>query len=367
MINRPSIVLTALPLIVAAALLLSAGFRGLAGSADASRPASVPGQIERVVIDADTSKDGIQTCRSVSVGDSVDVDIILDEVDPADGTLDDGAIANAGLRYTDAPLDLSSVAIHPDSPWSIGQIQQGSEDERGDGTKELLGYGAFVVPGNAVQFSGVQPLFRVTFDAAAPGLATVNLGNVAGFDSARDFLIGITFADGSQKVFDPFDDDEDGAVIQNLQGAIIAVGEACPQGAPQPFPDEPTERAQLAPATGDEDSDGVLAAADLCPGTAASDSIDANGCSDIQVDEDSDGVCNADAPSTGPSACELPQGGGSPADGTSQEDEPAAAPSEDDGPGTTILIAILGSIAALGVAGAAWWGLRRRGAANGGE
>jgi len=53
----------------------------------------------------------------------------------------------------------------------------------------------------------------------------------------------------------------------------------------------------------DSDGDGILDDVDECPDTAAGDPVDANGCSDAQVDLDDDGICNPDAPSTGPSAC----------------------------------------------------------------
>ncbi|GAG05686.1 unnamed protein product, partial [marine sediment metagenome] len=42
---------------------------------------------------------------------------------------------------------------------------------------------------------------------------------------------------------------------------------------------------------------------DLCPNTAPADPVDANGCSDAQVDADADGICDPGAPSSGPSAC----------------------------------------------------------------
>lgn len=42
---------------------------------------------------------------------------------------------------------------------------------------------------------------------------------------------------------------------------------------------------------------------DLCPNTATGATVDANGCSDAQVDADGDGVCNPSAPSSGPSGC----------------------------------------------------------------
>jgi hypothetical protein len=53
----------------------------------------------------------------------------------------------------------------------------------------------------------------------------------------------------------------------------------------------------------DSDGDGVFDGADLCPGTEGGDPVDANGCSDIQVDRDGDGACDPGAASNGPSAC----------------------------------------------------------------
>jgi len=53
----------------------------------------------------------------------------------------------------------------------------------------------------------------------------------------------------------------------------------------------------------DEDSDGVPDSSDLCPGTAPGAPVDANGCSNPQVDPDEDGICNPGAPSGGPSGC----------------------------------------------------------------
>ena len=53
----------------------------------------------------------------------------------------------------------------------------------------------------------------------------------------------------------------------------------------------------------DADNDGVLDDVDLCPDTTFPDPVDANGCSDAQVDGDDDGICDPDAPSAGPSVC----------------------------------------------------------------
>jgi hypothetical protein len=53
----------------------------------------------------------------------------------------------------------------------------------------------------------------------------------------------------------------------------------------------------------DIDGDTVSNASDLCPGTVPAAAADSNGCSDAQVDLDSDGACNPGAPSGGPAPC----------------------------------------------------------------
>jgi hypothetical protein len=53
----------------------------------------------------------------------------------------------------------------------------------------------------------------------------------------------------------------------------------------------------------DTDGDGVLDGDDFCPDTAFDDIVDEVGCSNAQVDADSDGVCDIDAASGGPAMC----------------------------------------------------------------
>jgi hypothetical protein len=53
----------------------------------------------------------------------------------------------------------------------------------------------------------------------------------------------------------------------------------------------------------DADGDGVADGSDLCPGTAPAAAVDANGCSQAQVDADADGACDPGAPSGGPGPC----------------------------------------------------------------
>ena len=75
----------------------------------------------------------------------------------------------------------------------------------------------------------------------------------------------------------------------------------------------------------DGDGDGVPDRSDLCPGTAAG-PVDANGCSDAQVDGDGDGVCKPGAASAGPSEC-------SGSDNCPGSPNPSQGDADSDGPG----------------------------------
>jgi len=53
----------------------------------------------------------------------------------------------------------------------------------------------------------------------------------------------------------------------------------------------------------DSDRDGVFNDADECPATPAQQTVDSSGCAALQVDADSDGLCDPGAPSAGPESC----------------------------------------------------------------
>ena len=55
----------------------------------------------------------------------------------------------------------------------------------------------------------------------------------------------------------------------------------------------------------DLDMDDVCIVDDLCPDTPAGDVVDDVGCSDAQVDQDNDGICDPGAASDGPGDCDL--------------------------------------------------------------
>ena len=53
----------------------------------------------------------------------------------------------------------------------------------------------------------------------------------------------------------------------------------------------------------DTDGDGIHDVTDLCSASPTGESVDDNGCSDSQVDQDADGACDPGALSNGPSMC----------------------------------------------------------------
>jgi bacillopeptidase F len=75
-------------------------------------------------------------------------------------------------------------------------------------------------------------------------------------------------------------DNDSGAGLLDTVAAYLLLGDATPPPPPPPPP-------------ADTDQDGVPDASDLCPGTPAGQSVDANGCSASQRDSDGDGVSDA--------------------------------------------------------------------------
>jgi pimeloyl-ACP methyl ester carboxylesterase len=105
------------------------------------------------------------------------------------------------------------------------------------------------------------------------------------FDPVGSYVVGVNFE--SYELPDP----EPGTWQLELLGLDV--------------PPEGEEVALLAEITPPLDADGdqVPDVLDFCRDTPLAASVDANGCSDFQVDGDGDGVCDLGASSTGPSSC----------------------------------------------------------------
>jgi hypothetical protein len=118
--------------------------------------------------------------------------------------------------------------------------------------------------GRAYVFSGTDGSLLLTLDTPNPQASTyfalsVTMGDVSG-DGKADIAVGAAAED---------------------VGGNTNQGRAYAFSLPSP----------------DTDGDGVPDGSDLCPGTAPSATVDANGCSQGQVDSDGDGVCDPGASS----------------------------------------------------------------------
>ncbi len=106
--------------------------------------------------------------------------------------------------------------------------------------------------------------------------------------------------------------------------------DGCPD---DPAKDEPGQCGCGQPEQGDSDGDGVNDCIDLCAATLAGEPVDVLGCSDAQVDEDGDGVCDAGAVSEGPGECLLGDGDQCPGTPICGTVDTAGCPSDSDSDG----------------------------------
>ncbi|HEV8718948.1 MAG TPA: thrombospondin type 3 repeat-containing protein [Candidatus Binatia bacterium] len=113
------------------------------------------------------------------------------------------------------------------------------------------------------------------------GVATDPSGNILVVDpnagtGTRGTLFSVDPATGARTVLSDFSDSAQGP--EGFEPFGVAIAESV--------------------VSADSDNDGVPDATDQCPGTAAGAPVDANGCSQAQVDQDRDGVCDPGKTST---------------------------------------------------------------------
>ena len=214
-----------------------------------------------------TSLGSTEACISVATDDTFDIDIFITDVV-------DLMAWGAYLEYDLSVIDITNVNVQMFQAANPGSnVYNASDGIPG------MAYISGVELGTDAEDSGSGVLARLTLQAMAPGVSPASL-LLAELKDKDNLPIGDTDADGYF----------DGSVFN----ALIAVDQPDSDG--DGIPD---------PCDDDDDNDGVLDISDLCPSTAPADPVDANGCSDAQVDADADGICDPGAPSNGPSACKI--------------------------------------------------------------
>jgi len=272
----------------------------------------IPGAVDRLAIDVDTTGNtpnsvaSVQTCREVSVGQIFTLDIVVDEIPPYNQQDSYSGVngMTVDLLYTPGPngLRVTSRGVGSD----VGWFQSGPgtyfdspsnfmPDNDGDYRHEATELGALV----SVTESGEMVMAHLTVEILGPSVNILSLddlldgdfvANVLTHDSSVYPTIGnfpgtgpVALAylvpSGSGGCADP-DADNVPEIVDNCDSVANAdqldfdsdsEGNACDL---------------------DDDSDGIADASDECNFTALSVTIDANGCSQSQVDGDLDGVCN---------------------------------------------------------------------------
>ncbi len=160
--------------------------------------------------------------------------------------------------------------------------------------------GALDLTGEPAADSGPGVLARITFSAVGQGttdLAFVPLETVL-VDTLNQQIAVQNISGGHIVVDDPVgcpDGDGDGASDQF---------DNCPS-VPNPLQQDFDGDSIGDACDPDVDGDGVLNDSDLCPSTPHTgwNPVDVYGCSNLDVDQDGDRVCDPGAPSGGPSAC----------------------------------------------------------------
>lgn len=223
--------------------------------------------VDRVAIDTNitsntaTAIGALNSCIIVpSIGQTTQVDVVVGPV----GVPSDRRLIGVGFEfgYNPAVVNVSGeghsfllAANAGSSLFPAGDETLGFPHTDGSFNESTVDIGP--LPGSAEAGPGV--LSRITLTAVGTGISSLSLASVGLLDMQSETI----------------------PIVSTVNATVIVGSGSCT----------------------DSDADGVINSIDLCPGTAAGQPVDTNGCSNSQVDADGDVVCDPGAPSGGPAGC----------------------------------------------------------------
>jgi len=237
------------------------------GQGEEARANHSTSTIDRVAIDTNisgntaTSVGPLNTCVIVpSVGQTAQIDVVTGPL----GVPSDRRIVAMGfdLIYNPAIVIVSAenhnfllAANAGSSLFAAGDETIGLPDTDGSFNESTVDTG--VLPGSAE--AGQGTLSRITLTATGAGITSLTLTGLGILDMQSEVIPQLSVVNAT---------------------VIVGAGSCT-----------------------DSDGDNVIDTLDLCPSTPAGQPVDANGCSNSQVDTDGDTVCNPGAASGGPAGC----------------------------------------------------------------
>ena len=211
----------------------------------------------------------IERCTQVANGATFDVDIYVKDVPPM------RAFA-ATFNYQAGVLRVEARNVQMFLAGSGGNVLDLSDPTVPPDTDGYYGVGAFDTTGPHENGSGV--LVRLTLKAVGTGVSPAALT-----------MVNLWDPDGTPiPPVGPY-----GFFVGPILNGQIAVGQPCPDTDHDTVPDTLDNCPLIANADqADADADGVGNVCDACPSTAPGSPADTNGCSQIQLDQDLDGICD---------------------------------------------------------------------------
>jgi hypothetical protein len=254
-------------------------------SVPANRASANPGVSVGVDVDIDDNNDGtpdntatslgtIQRCMRVENGALFEIDVYIKEATPLKGfflTFNYQGGPNGVLKVWDKNANQFKPFLASAPGSSVLYFSDDLPDADG-----YFGTGAIDTAGPHESGSGV--LVRLKLQAVRTGVSPVTLTAVNLWDPTGDPIPPV----------DPY-----GYFAGPILNGQIAVGMDCPDTDQDTVPDAIDNCPLIANTNqADADSDGIGDVCDACAGTAPGAAVDANGCSQSQVDQDLDNICD---------------------------------------------------------------------------